>query len=64
MRYLIIFIWLGSCVMQDCEINPTMERDQTISAKSKDVVENKSVIPDIQELREQIRPGGQLRCKF
>jgi hypothetical protein len=64
MRYLIIFIWLGSCVMQDCAINPTMERDTTVGVKSKDVTENKSVIPNIQELREQIRPGGQLSCKF
>lgn len=64
MRYLIIFIWLGSCAMQDCEINPTMERDTTISVKTKDVTENKSVIPNMAELREQIRPGGQLICKF
>jgi len=64
MRYLIIFIWLGSCVMQDCEINPTMERDQSVSVKTKDVTENKSVIPNIQKLREQIRPGGQLSCKL
>ncbi len=64
MRYLIIFIWLGSCVMQDCEINPTMERDPSVSVKTKDVAENKDIIPNIQELREQIRPGGQLSCKF
>ena len=50
--------------MQDCAVNPTMERDPSVSTKSKDVAENKSVIPNIQELREQIRPGGQLSCKF
>ena len=50
--------------MQDCEINPTMERDTTVGVKTKDVTENKAIIPNIQELREQIRPGGQLRCKF
>ncbi len=64
MRYLIIFIWLGSCVPQECEINPTMERDQNINVKTKDSTENKSVIPNMAELREQIRPGGQLSCKF
>lgn len=64
MRYLIIFIWLSACVMQDCAFNPTMERDAPISPKTKDVTENKSVIPNMQELREQIRPGGQLSCKF
>ena len=63
MRYLIIFLLLNSCV-QDCTINPTMERDTTVVAKSKDVTENKSVIPNVQELREQIRPGGQFSCKF
>ncbi len=64
MRYLIIFLWLNSCVLQECAFNPTMERDLPVSAKSKEVMENKSVIPNIQELKEQIRPGGQLGCKF
>lgn len=64
MKYLIIFIWLSACVVQDCAVNPTMERDQNINVKTKDVTENKSVIPDMAELREQIRPGGQLSCKF
>ena len=64
MRYLIILIWLSSCAMQDCAVNPTMERDPSVSAKYKDVTENKDIIPNMQELREQIRPGGQLSCKF
>jgi predicted 2-oxoglutarate/Fe(II)-dependent dioxygenase YbiX len=64
MRYLIIFIWLNSCVAQDCAINPTMERDPSVNSKTKDVTENKAIIPNIQELREQVRPGGQLSCKF
>ena len=64
MRYLIILIWLSSCVIQDCAVNPTMERDQSFNVKTKDVAEKQSVIPNIQELREQIRPGGQLSCKF
>jgi len=64
MKYLIILIWLSSCVVQDCAVNPTMERDQNINVNTKDVTEKKSVIPNMAELREQIRPGGQLSCKF
>jgi len=51
-------------MVQDCKFNPTMEREQPNSVKQNEINEKKSVIPNIQELREQIRPGGQLGCKF
>ena len=62
MRYLFIFLLLNSCV-QDCTINPTMEKSEKPVVKG-EIKTNKNDLPNLQELREQIRPGGQLGCKF
>lgn len=62
MKYLLIFLLLNSC-FKECKVNPRMEREEKSVVKG-EVQPNKNDFPNFQELKEQIRPGGQLGCKF
>ena len=59
---------MGSCVMQDCAFNPTMQSQEPQTKSSQDSKNksepNQSIWSNVQDLRERLIPMGQLGCKF
>jgi hypothetical protein len=69
MRYLFLLLFLISCSVQDCRVDPnaTMQTKtenktdpKTIDSKS----ESKSIADQVRDLRDNLTPGAQLRCMF
>jgi len=69
MRYLFLLLFLISCSVQECRVDPnatvqtkteTKTDSRTIDAKS----ESKSVAEQFRDLRDNLQPGAQLKCNF
>ena len=69
MKYLILLLFLISCSVQDCRVDPnatvqtkteTKTDSKTIDSKS----ESKSIADQVRDLRDNLTPGAQLRCIF
>lgn len=67
MRYLVLLLFLISCSVQDCRVNPnatvqteTKTDSKTIDPKS----ESKGIADQVRDLRDNLQPGAQLRCIF
>ena len=69
MKYLILLLFLISCSVQDCRVDPnatvqtkteTKTDSKTIDSKS----ESKGIVDQVRDLRENLTPGAQLRCMF
>ena len=69
MKYLFLLLFLVSCSVQDCRVDPnatvqtkieTKTDPKTIDSKS----ESKGIADQVRDLRENLTPGAQLRCRF
>lgn len=69
MRYLFLLLFLISCSVQDCRVDPnatvqtkteTKTDSKTIDPKS----ESKAIADQVRDLRENLAPGAQLKCNF
>ena len=69
MRYLFLLLFLISCSVQDCRVDPnatvqtkteTKTDPKTIDSK----LESKSIADQVRDLRDNLTPGAQLRCMF
>jgi hypothetical protein len=69
MRYLFLLLFLISCSVQDCKVDPnatvqtkteTKTDSKTIDSKS----ESKGIADQVRDLRDNLTPGAQLRCIF
>ena len=69
MRYLFLLLFLISCGVQDCRVDPnatvqtkieTKTDSKTIDSKS----ESKGIVDQVRDLRDNLTPGAQLRCMF
>jgi len=69
MKYLILLLFLISCSVQDCRVDPnatvqtkteTKTDPKTIDPKS----ESKGIADQVRDLRDNLQPGAQLRCIF
>jgi hypothetical protein len=69
MRYLFLLLFLISCSVQDCRVDPnatvqpkteTKTDPKTIDPKS----ESKGIADQVRDLRDNLTPGAQLRCIF
>jgi len=69
MKFLFLFLILAACAVQDCHFNPNVHLSEP-TKNIKGTVENKSTesnsrtLPDVQDLKERLTPGGQYSCKF
>ncbi len=69
MRYLLLLLFLISCSVQDCRVDPnatvqtkteTKTDPKTIDSK----LESKGIADQVRDLRDNLTPGAQLRCIF
>ena len=69
MRYLILLLFLISCSVQECRVNPntTVQTKIEIKTDSKTTdtkSESKSIADQVRDLRDNLQPGAQLKCNF
>jgi hypothetical protein len=69
MRFLSLFLVLTACAVQDCRFaanvhlsDPIKNTKSTMDGRSSD--SNQKTLPDIQDLKERVTPGGQYSCVF
>ena len=69
MKFLFLFLVLTACAVQDCRFaanvhlsDPIKNTKSTMDGRSVD--SNQKTLPDIQDLKERVTPGGQYRCVF
>ncbi len=69
MKYLVLLLFLISCSVQDCRVDPnatvqtkteTKTDPKTIDSK----LESKGIADQVRDLRDNLTPGAQLRCIF
>jgi uncharacterized membrane protein len=69
MRFLFLFLVLTTCAVQDCRFAANVHLSKPIK-NTKSNMDNQSTntnqktLPDIQDLKERVTPGGQYRCVF
>ena len=69
MRYLITLLFLISCSVQDCKVDPnaTVQAKTEIKTDSKTIdskADPKGIADQVRDLRDNLQPGAQLRCNF
>lgn len=69
MRFLFLFLVLTTCAVQDCRFNPNAhlsEPAKTIkgTADNKTTDTAPKTLPNIQDVKERLTPGGQYSCRF
>ena len=67
MRYLFLLLFLISCSKHDCAINPgvTVQQKEIVKNNTEIIkTESKTIIEQLQDVKENLRPSGQLRCSF
>jgi hypothetical protein len=69
MRYLILLLFLISCSVQECRVNPNptvqAKTETKIDSKTTDAKsESKSIADQVRDLRDNLQPGAQLKCNF
>jgi hypothetical protein len=69
MKYLFLFLLLISCSVKDCRVNPnaiieTKTETKTDSKTTDTKTDSKSIIDQVRDLRDNLKPGAQLRCGF
>jgi len=67
MRYLFLLLLLISCNVTNCRVGPNIIINQKEAAKNNTEnvkVESKTVMAQLYDLKENLSPGGQLRCNF
>jgi hypothetical protein len=69
MRFLFLLLVLSACAVQDCRFaanvhlsEPIKNTKSNMDIRSTD--NNQKTLPDIQDLKERVTPGGQYRCVF
>ena len=69
MKYLILLLFLISCSVQDCRVDPnatiqTKTETKTDSKTTDSKSESKGIADQVRDLRDNLTPGAQLRCIF
>jgi len=66
MRCLFLLLFLISCSVKDCRIDPNATVQTKIETKTGTDFkpESKSIIDQVRDLRENLQPRAQLRCMF
>ena len=69
MRYLFLLLFLISCSVQDCKVDPnatvqTKTETKTDSKMIDPKSESKGIADQVRDLRDNLQPGAQLKCNF
>jgi len=69
MKYLVLLLFLISCSVQDCRVDPnaTVQTKTETKTDSKTIdpkAESKGIADQIRDLRDNLQPGAQLNCNF
>jgi len=69
MRYLFLLLFLISCGVQDCRVDPnttvqTKTENKTDPKMIDPKSESKGIADQVRDLRDNLQPGAQLRCIF
>ena len=69
MRYLVLFLFLISCSVQECQLGPnaTVQTKTEVKTDSKTIdpnTDSKGIADQVRDLRDNLQPGAQLKCNF
>ena len=69
MRYLVLLLFLISCSVRDCRVEPNATIQPKVEAKTDSKTidaksESKSIVDQFRDLRDNLQPGAQLKCNF
>ena len=69
MRYLFLLLFLISCGVQDCRVDPnatvqTKTENKTDPKMIDPKSESKGIADQVRDLRDNLTPGAQLKCNF
>jgi len=69
MPYLFLMLFLLSCSVIDCRVGANATVQQKIETKTDSKtadskLESKSIADQVRNLRDNLQPGAQLRCRF
>jgi len=69
MRYLFLLLFLISCSVQECRVDPnatvqTKTETKTDSRTTDPKAESKGIADQVRDLRDNLQPGAQLKCNF
>jgi hypothetical protein len=69
MRYVVLLLFLISCSVQDCKVDPnatvqTKTETKTDSKMIDPKSESKGIADQVRDLRDNLQPGAQLKCNF
>ncbi len=69
MKYLILLLFLISCSVQQCRVDPNASMQAKTETKTDSKAtdaksESKGIADQIRDLRENLTPGAQLKCNF
>ena len=69
MKYLFLLLFLISCSVQDCRVDPNATVQTKIETKTDPKTtdpkaESKGIADQVRDLRDNLTPGAQLRCMF
>jgi hypothetical protein len=69
MRYLFLLLFLISCSVQECRVDPnatvqTKTETKTDSKTTDPKAESKGIADQVRDLRDNLQPGAQLKCNF
>ena len=67
MKYLLLFLLLISCSVKDCRVNPNATVETKIETKTDSKTtdtktDSKSIIDQVRDFRDNLKPGAQLKC--
>jgi hypothetical protein len=66
-KYFLLFLFLISCSTRDCAIGPNVSIQQKETVKSNTETtktDSKTIVEQLHDMKENLRPGGQMKCIF
>jgi hypothetical protein len=64
MRYLILLLFLISCSVQACKVDPNATVQTKTETKTDSKSDSKGITEQVRDLRDNLQPGAQLKCNF
>ena len=64
MRYLFLLLFLISCSVQACKVDPNATVQTKTETKTDSKSDSRGITEQVRDLRDNLQPGAQLRCNF
>ena len=64
MKYILLFLCMVSCASNTCSVDPNFAHEKMRVDEQSSNDKKTTVLQELRNLQEDIRPGAQLRCRF